>query len=422
MENQIKLKLSSISRATLNSYANDFTFIINEEEFKTNKIISDIISPKIAQIHSVDPTFDIFTINTNNKGSFSYILNLLNFEVNIIPTNQFDFIIEVVEILGNDSFEIVSTMQEQEISQDIVFDLLKKHERHNLYSNLLSNEINFVSSHFYQLYENYPEKINDLSISIIERIIKSDKLLLNNEDQLLSFINQLYMRDSKYSVLYENVFFSFVSVSKISEFIQIFDISDLNTETWISISHRLQQEISIDYNAQNEKRYIQNFGGISFIFKNNKFDGIINYLRSQGDIQNLINFSSSSVENSFHPPQYSIEKNNFFASENKPNSWVILDFKEHRIIPTNYTIGSTNNSYHPINWTVEGSTDNVNWGIIDVQENCQSMNGNNVVQTFDIKKKNNAKFQYLRIRQTGPSSCNNNFFRFNSFEIFGTLF
>lgn len=117
-----------------------------------------------------------------------------------------------------------------------------------------------------------------------------------------------------------------------------------------------------------------------------------------------------------------LRKRNFFASENKPNSWVVLDFKEHRIIPTNYTIGSTNNSYHPINWTVEGSTDNVNWEIIDMQENCQSMNGNNVVQTFDIKKKNNAKFQYLRIRQTGPSSCNNNFFRFNSFEIFGTLF
>ena len=419
MENQIKLKLSSISRTTLNFYANDFTFIINGEEFKTNKIISDIISPKIAQIHSVDPTFDTFTIETHNKGSFSYIFNLLNFEVNLIPANQFDFIIEVIEILGNDSFEIVSTMQEQEISQDNVFDLLKKHEGHIFYSNLLSNEINSVSSHFYQLLENYPEKINDLSISTIERIIKSDKLILKNEDQLLSFINQLYMRDSKYGVLYENVFFSFVSVSKISEFIQIFDISDMNAETWISISHRLQQEISIDDNAQNEKRYVQNIGGISFKYENNKFNGIINYLRSQGDIQNLINFSSSSVE---YPPQYSIEKNNYFASENKPNSWVVLDFKKHRMIPTKYTIGSTNNSYHPLNWTVEGSTDNVNWEIIDVQENCQSMDGNDVVQIFDIKKKNNVKYQYIRIRQTGPSSYNNNYFRFNSFEIFGTLF
>lgn len=56
-ENQIILKPISILNVPFQIYQKDFTFFVNDEEFKTNKIISDILSPKICQIHYNDPTF-----------------------------------------------------------------------------------------------------------------------------------------------------------------------------------------------------------------------------------------------------------------------------------------------------------------------------------------------------------------------------
>lgn len=50
---------------------------------------------------------------------------------------------------------------------------------------LFKDEIEFVSSHFYEI---EIEKIKKLEISTIEGIIKSDKLQLKDEDSLIKFI------------------------------------------------------------------------------------------------------------------------------------------------------------------------------------------------------------------------------------------
>lgn len=61
---KMRLNSSSIMKVPLRFYQDDFTFIVNGEEFKTSRIFSDLISSKISQMHSNDPTFDTFYINT----------------------------------------------------------------------------------------------------------------------------------------------------------------------------------------------------------------------------------------------------------------------------------------------------------------------------------------------------------------------
>lgn len=56
---QIQLQIKAMSEIPIQ---NDFTFIVNNQEFKTNKIIADLLSPKICKNHMVDPTFDTFAI------------------------------------------------------------------------------------------------------------------------------------------------------------------------------------------------------------------------------------------------------------------------------------------------------------------------------------------------------------------------
>lgn len=72
---QIQLKTSSIMKVPLRTYNEDFKFIVNGEEIKTSRIISDLLSPKISQIHFVDSAIDTFTINTTNKGSDNFFDN-----------------------------------------------------------------------------------------------------------------------------------------------------------------------------------------------------------------------------------------------------------------------------------------------------------------------------------------------------------
>ena len=75
----IKLKNSCIVNVPLHNYEKSFTFIVNGQEFKTSRIIADLLSPTLSKIHLNDPTVDIFTINAEHKGDFSHILDLATF-------------------------------------------------------------------------------------------------------------------------------------------------------------------------------------------------------------------------------------------------------------------------------------------------------------------------------------------------------
>lgn len=126
-EIKIQLNPSNIWNIPLQIYENDFTFIVNGEEFKTSRLISDILSQNISRIHSTDPSFDKYIINTHYSGDFSYILDLINFEKYNIPENELPFICEVIRLLGNTSIYISSEEENTEITLDNAFQLLQKH-------------------------------------------------------------------------------------------------------------------------------------------------------------------------------------------------------------------------------------------------------------------------------------------------------
>lgn len=63
---EIQLQTSSILNAPLYNYDKDFTFIVNGKEYNTYRIISDLLSSKISNIHKTDPTYSFICINTKN--------------------------------------------------------------------------------------------------------------------------------------------------------------------------------------------------------------------------------------------------------------------------------------------------------------------------------------------------------------------
>lgn len=226
--NKVQLKVSSIKNVPLQTYSNDFSFIVNGKEFKTSHIVSDLLSPKICQIHTIDPTFDQFTINTQYSGDFSHILQLNNFTAQTISDDELEFFIEVIEILGNESFNVISSDEITELTNNNVLKYIKKHEQHeNFYYNGFCEEIEYLSSNFYELYEKNEEEIKSLKFSTISRILRSSNLHLHDEDQIVTFLNNLYEIDNEYSILYDVVFFNNVSSDCMKSFVDIIKFKDL---------------------------------------------------------------------------------------------------------------------------------------------------------------------------------------------------
>lgn len=129
---QIKLDYSSILNIPLDSYCKDFTFIVNNEEFKTSRLVSEILSPMIVKMHLNDPTIDTFIITTHERGDFSKILNLVNFKQTEITSSEIDFTTEVLKILSNEFIQI-SFPENKEFTSEKVFQNLQKHAKNSIF-------------------------------------------------------------------------------------------------------------------------------------------------------------------------------------------------------------------------------------------------------------------------------------------------
>ena len=430
---QVQLKTSSILTVPIHNYVEDFTFIVNDKEFKTTKLVSDLLSPIICKIHTNDPTIDRFTLNTRQQGDFSHFIKLANFESTTFSKDDIPFLSEVIETLGNKSIEL-DYEEEFEITNDNVLSLLQQHEKFPIfYCNHLLREIDFTSSHFFELCENQEEELRKLTIDTIIKILNNDQLRLKSEDQLLKFINELYSNNSEYTILYETVLFTNVSSEAMKEFVYAYNPIEMSLGTWKELSKRLCEEVQrkpeseSKHSARYSEPQVKNEGTMFEYTQDKEYKGIFNYLQTQtgGKIENEVNFTASSLLNSNYHPRYVAifgDQSKSFYSANEANSWICFDFKEHRVVPTHYTIRSRNwgtNSNYPKSWVIQGSNDNNSWETIDEEKDCPILNGNSVVHTFTMNHPKPTKFKYIRMYSTGTDWSNNNYLAFESFEIYG---
>lgn len=433
---KVQLQTNSVKYVPLNAYESDFVFIVNGEKFKTNKFISDLISKRICLQHQADPTLDIFEITTENEGNFENILNLANFTEISISENELPFFREVMKILDNNNLSIPN-LKYPYINEENIVDLLKFHENfYHIYSKCYLDEIEFASSNFFSICKNHESELSTLSYNTICEIINHDKLQLENEDQLLNFINFLYEKACtigdeerhKYSYLYDYVQFSNVSKNAIKKFYSIYNINDIDIKIWNQIIPRLIENTN-EFDNENDRceryGYKKQCGQLFEPGIHNNFAGIINYIKahSNGNIENRINVISSTIYSPCFPISNLLEfndKEKYFQTLGDANDWICYDFKEQRVKPTHYQIVSHNgraNLYHPKNWVIEGSIDETNWDVLDCQINCSFLNGPSLSHTFPIRYENLKEFRYIRMRLIIDTT----YLRIHSFELYGSL-
>lgn len=283
MSLKIQLQPSSILHVPLNNYDQDFTFIVNKEETHTSRIVADLLSPKISQLHQIDSTISEYSINTKSQGKFAKIINLVKFIEEEISEEEIPFYSEVFEKLEISPEYIKILNKEKEKELNGLFDKIIKYQKYRiLYKNELEEEIEKISSSFYSIKEEEKAKLNEIDQDILEHIICHPKLQIESEDQLIDIVNCLYKKDRSYFTLYSNIFFKNVSSEKMKDFVSIIVTDDITRETWESLSERLCEEISTK--DDHKDRYQQKIFKEIF-YTNQEFDGLINFLRKQTNIE-----------------------------------------------------------------------------------------------------------------------------------------
>ena len=146
---------------------------------------------------------------------------------------------------------------------------------------------------------------------------------------------------------------------------------------------------------------------------------------AKGDphLKKVINVTASSSDRNEAYQITDSRWNDFFFTEDIPNSWILFDFKDKKVHLTNYTLRTHkygSGTCHLKSWILEGSNNGKDWEEID-KISYPVLNVQNRYQTLNSTR-NKDKFQYIRLRQIGMNFRGDNIFALASVEFFGTIY
>ena len=131
-----------------------------------------------------------------------------------------------------------------------------------------------------------------------------------------------------------------------------------------------------------------------------------------------VRVTSSEMVNGRDPSSL-IEENprQHWFTESDGNAWVVVEFTELHIQPTDYAIWSHGGASTLRNWAFQGSNDRTNWVVLSNHRNDESIRAPFSTCTWPINT--NGFFKYFRIIQTGNNWSGNRWLYMMKIDIWG---
>jgi hypothetical protein len=418
---QIALSARGLERAAPVGQT-DFTIVTGAAQFHCTKFQAAFISPVIADLLTTDPTIERFNIEgVRLESSSQSILG------DLLHTGSCDMC-ESASDLDAELFKLCSSLRNSELVQQ-VFEIRYQKEEMNL-SNCIdriqgklslqlkwSEELEFIASHFYELDRS---SFVDFSIETIEEILMQEWLQISSEDSLLEYLISL---GSKGKALLCHVRYDNLSAEGVCRFLSNITYSDIDSRLWDSICYRLRHPIVLEPNDWLRSRVGKRFESTT------PWSGILAHLTSVcgGNVheKGVVTITSSSDA---YNKCYQVANHgwgNFWYSGNFPNSWIQFDFKESKILMSEYTLkahGRSNDQYHFREWKIEGLNDLSEWEMLD-ERNTNEMIPAWATKTFKCSSSNASRFyRFIRMTQTGKNSGGTrDYLMLCNIEFFGLL-
>lgn len=187
MENEsvnFSLDVQNVNHLPFQRYEKNFTFIVNGKVYETTRIIADLLSPFIRNLHFIDETINEFSFNTkietnpnDNTDYFSDFLALSKFEIVYIDAKHRQYYSEYFNHLGNynEYFRLHPTITDEITTKDAIDQLISiteytsiNHETKEFFDKKIRSLVKSVAVNFECIDK---RKLRSLSYDIIEEII-----------------------------------------------------------------------------------------------------------------------------------------------------------------------------------------------------------------------------------------------------------
>ncbi|EAX96619.1 hypothetical protein TVAG_148940 [Trichomonas vaginalis G3] len=399
MSDNKSFRLSSLGlqNVGIGHKTDNFTLVVGDKSYKCNKFFVDFISPKIAEIHLIDPLLDTFQLDIPDpNGYFSILLDLMNGKPIKLQTEHLEFLKKAAHALGNNELLLkLLDIPNENINYRNALSVLEEKLPYGLD---VTNEINIIASSFYNIKS---KLLEDLDIDILMRILNSPNLVIESERKLFKFVKRIIENNEEGQVLLSSINYTQLPDEDMEQFGKIVQFDESKTLLWNSFQSRLLLECKV---VQQKTRYNKKIAKCLYV-EDKMFDGIFNYIRKLNKGVNPIDCGAVSAkvqvsectikirelfERDTHPRWYLTEKDNNFLQ---------FDFINGKVSMNGYSWGSGSESSYwefPVSYTWEGSEDNENWTPIDIKDNNEEMGGNEKTHHWDCEK--SPFFRYIRFR------------------------
>jgi hypothetical protein len=395
-------------------------------------MIADFLSPKLAQLHFVDPTLTEYRVITQvNKKDFEEFLSLgYGHKVKMREDNVLCYSQLFREFDNPELYKLISHYMAEPSTNENVLEKIRLRELHK---EKCQKELEFAGSQFYQI----PiEQLRRADTNLLYSILSQSSLKIESEDLLFSFLVDRFSTEPESVNLLEFVKFEFLTLSAISDFVErsIDFFAEISWGVWRAIMNRL---LPVTTSVSVDSRYAIGAKTLSLrpntqtilpYHPTSPFDGIIAYLtkKYRGNVhdRNIVRISSSVVEG-IRPDQAAktvadlSDVESRFVSADGGDRWVCYDFRNMRIVPTHYSLRSGPSGAFLLSWLVEGSEDGSRWFELDRRENIDDINGNSKAATFPLAGTHALRF--VRVKQIGKNGRGIDCFALSAFELFGSL-
>jgi hypothetical protein len=415
----IEAKLSGIGMRNLATATTspDFEFIVGTVAYPCPWFVAAFLSPTVSRFHSIDPSMNKFHIRTTDTDhQFAKFISLGwggTFEVS---EQNAIFFRSIVRELGNSELEgLITDDLMGPLTLSNAFERLRECEFYDYPSDPI---VGFLAAHFFEI-DSIPD---DISVSILSRILAHRSLRVLDEDWLFGVISSRIDLDPGAFSLFEFVLFEFMSVKAIQSFIELSrrHFERFNICIWDSVTSRLQ------YRIRSESCNLRTIGRCFPFDAEAPLDGMIAALTQQhrGNVveRGIVAMSGTvcGPESCYAPRNAAdLTCTNVFYSKNEPNQWLCYDFMDQRVRPTHYTLHPHTSGYYTRSWVVEGSLDGLKWLELDRQNYNSDLDSAHPIGSFEVA--HSMECRLVRLRQTANNARGDHFLILYAFELFGYL-
>jgi hypothetical protein len=407
------LSFAGLAQVQCLSRPNDFSFSIGGYTYNCPLFSACFISPRVSRLYATDRSIDEFELAADDPHQdFALFISLMRGEP-VVPTDEQKLFLAIVaQELEND--EILRFLAEVE-SQPNELTMTSFEGRLIRRAQLglsIERELCFAATHFSDLSS---EVFQRLGRDICAKILEHPTLSIDSEDALLA---SLIVLPDAFAPLLDYVECRFLSESGIDQFIRAVTYDKVTEGIWMAMCRRARADGSLPRGRQFVRQQW-------FEFTGNPLNGIIASLRKPSDGKNphesgQVEVTASSTFG--HRPWQVLDHSwkDTWRSQNLPNSWIQIDFKQYRVCLSGYALRRVDfrtNIHISQNWVIEGSTDGLVWRILD----SQKVDGLPQTKFATYPVESEEYFRYVRMRKTAKTQTDGDCLVLTNIEVFGRI-